>query len=106
MTYIYSIIRKDIPLADQIVQTAHSAYHAGSRFGLDPRIINNIPNMVLLEVKDREELIDLAEKLYAKKIRHYSFFEPDDDLGLTSITTDPLDGEERKVFSNMRLWRA
>lgn len=106
MTYIYSIIRKDIPLADQIIQTAHSAYHAGAKFGLDPRVLNNIPNMVLLEVKDREALIDIAEKLYSKKINYYSFFEPDNDLGLTSITTDPLDGEERKVFSNIRLWRA
>ena len=108
MTYIYSIIRKDIPLADQIVQTAHSAFHAGEAFyafegGTD---ISSIPFLVLLEINTQEELVALSKKLKANGIVYSMFHEPDDDLGYTSLTTLPVNTEQRKLFSNFRLWRA
>jgi hypothetical protein len=103
MSYIYSIIRKDIPLADQIVQTAHSAFHAGNDFGTG--VPNHIPSLVLLEIANQEELLALSAKLDAKNIEHFKFFEPDDNLGYTSITTTTVNGDDRKPFSNLRLWR-
>ena len=101
MSYIYSIIRKDIPLADQIVQTAHSAFHAGENYGE-----GDIPSLILLEIANQEELLALAKKLDAKCIEYFKFFEPDDNFGYTSLTTEPIDDELRKAFSNLRLWRA
>lgn len=105
--YIYSIIRKDIPLADQIVQTAHSAFHAGEGTqARRPLLDHDIPALVLLEVKNQEELIALSVKLDAHDIIHSMFFEPDDNYEYTSITTEPVSGDQRKLFSNFRLWRA
>ncbi|MNK09892.1 hypothetical protein D3C87_278800 [compost metagenome] len=105
--FIYSIIRKDIPLADQIVQTAHSAFHAGETSqALEVLSDHEIPALILLQVDNQEQLKKLAVKLKEKSIVHSKFFEPDDDLGYTSITTVPLTGDQRKVFSNYRLWRA
>jgi hypothetical protein len=94
MAYIYSIIREDIPLADQIVQTAHSAFHAGNE---NPALDGVIPSLILLE---------LSNKLFEKGIFHRMFFEPDDDFGYTSLTTTLVEGDARKAFSNLRLWRA
>lgn len=101
--HIYSIIRKDIPLADQIVQTAHSAFHAGEQYGTG--VPKAIPSLILLEVKNQEELIALSQKLDANEIGYNMFFEPDDDFGYTSLTTMPLNQHSRKLFSNLRLWR-
>jgi hypothetical protein len=103
MSYIYSIIRKDIPLADQIVQTAHSAFHAGNESN---PLNGKVPSLILLEVKNKEELMKLRDKIWANNIQFYDFFEPDDGMGYTSITTAPVTDEQRKLFSNMRLWRA
>jgi len=100
--YIYSIIRKDIPLADQIVQTAHSAFHAGNISFLED---GEIPSLILLEVNSQEELNNLSKKLNNSGILSYRFFEPDDDMGYTSLTTEPVTDEQRKLFSNYRLWR-
>lgn len=102
--YIYSIIRKDISLADQIVQTAHSAFHAGDESTLCLEL-GETPSLILLEVKNQEELLALSARLEQHNIRHYKFFEPDDNLGYTSLTTEPLSANERKLFSNLRLWR-
>lgn len=101
--YIYSIIRKDIPLADQIVQTAHSAFHAGEKYGTS--VPDAIPSLILLEVANQEELLALAKKLDDNEIGYSMFFEPDDDFGNTSLTTMPLNKHGRKLFSNLRLWR-
>lgn len=105
--YVYSIIRKDIPLADQIVQTAHSAFHAGETTQhLEILPNQDIPSLVLLQVDNEEQLQALSKKLKEKDIVHSKFFEPDDNLGYTSITTVPVTDEQRKVFSNYRLWRS
>jgi hypothetical protein len=104
--YIYSIIRKDIPLADQIVQTAHSAFHAGEanlRHGCS--LEGEVPALVLLQVPNEEALFALHEKLKKAGIIHSTFHEPDDNMGWTSITTVSIEGEARKLFSNLPLWR-
>lgn len=107
MYYIYSIIRKDIPLADQIVQTAHSAFHAGQA---DPEkgaaLDCEISSLVLLQVPNEEALLALHEKLKKAGVVHSTFHEPDDNMGWTSITTVSIEGETRKLFSNLPLWRA
>lgn len=50
--YNYVFVRKDIPLADQLVQVGHVCLEAGSSFGP----ASGTPFMVLLEVKDSEHL--------------------------------------------------
>lgn len=35
-----------------------------------------------------------------------AFEEPDDDLGLTAICTEPITGEIRRLFRHIALWQA
>lgn len=100
--YCYTFIRKDLPINHQIVQACHSALEAGSEFK-EP---GNIPHLILLELKDQEHLIKTQEMLKNFGIRHHMFFEPDNDIGNSSITTEPLSNEKRKLLSNFKLWRA
>jgi hypothetical protein len=102
MSRMYTFIRKDLPLNHQMVQACHSALEAGSEFK-EP---GNIPFLILLESKDKDHLYDIKGKLDEWGIKHHMFFEPDNDMGHTSITTEPLSREQCKLFSNFRLWRA
>jgi len=100
--YVYTLIRKDIPVNHQIVQACHSAHEAGSEF----KAPGNIPNLVLLEVADEDHLDQMSQRLYDRGIRFHKFYEPDNDMGHTSLTTEVISGDKRKAFSNLRLWRS
>ena len=100
--YVYTFIRKDLAINHQIVQACHSALEAGSEF----KEAGKIPNLVLLELKDQEHLYNTEDFLKSHGIRFHNFFEPDNDIGHSSITTEPLTKEQKKVLSNFRLWRA
>jgi len=99
--YCYTFIRKDLPLNHQIVQACHSALEAGSEFK-EP---GQIPHLILLELADSQHLQQTGELLDKHGIRYHKFFEPDNNIGHSSITTEPLSPEQRKALSNYRLWR-
>jgi len=100
--HVYTFVRKDLPINHQIVQACHSALEAGSSF----KKCGDIPNLVLLQVEDEDHLDKTSELLFDKKIRFHKFYEPDNDMGFSSITTEPLDAETKKALSNYKLWRA
>lgn len=98
--WIYSFIRKDIPIAQQIVQTAHSAYESGRGLGREI----SYPRMVLIACKDKKELEEALK--YCESIMDcYPFYESDLEYGLTSFTTRPCKLDERHNFRNFKLWR-
>ena len=99
--YVFTFIRKDLPLNHQMVQACHSALEAGSEF----KEAGKIPNLVLCELKDLDHLYDTAELLQGKGIKFHNFFEPDNDIGHSSITTEPMSREQKKALSHYRLWR-
>lgn len=99
---MYTFIRKDLPLNHQMVQACHSALEAGSEF----KKAGDIPFLILLESKSQEHLHEIKQKLDNWGIKHHMFFEPDNGIGHSSITTEPLNAEQCKKFSNFRLWRA
>jgi len=99
--YTFTFIRKDLPLQHQIVQACHSSLEAGAEFN-EP---SNTHNLVLIQVADLEELESVDTKLTACGFRFHKFFEPDNNLGYTSITTEPLTLEQKKKLSNFKLWR-
>lgn len=96
MEYTYCFIRKDIPIHAQIIQTAHACLQSDK-----PKTVNSI---VLFEVKNEEHLIKVNEYLKSRGLKTYLFFEPDDDMGYTSLATEPLHGEDRTIMSRFRLW--
>lgn len=121
-THVYAIVRKDIPLADQLVQVAHATMEAGASFyrpeggqrirenfggalvGL-ARLAPEVSSLVVLQVADKFELIAAAKKLTDANIRFELFFEPDDQMGHTALATEPLSGEAREVFRPFKLWK-
>jgi len=100
--WIYSFIRTDLSIAQQIVQTAHSAYESGR--GLGKHV--PFPRMVLIAVSDGDAMKEALD--YASgHLECYPFYES--ELGLcnklTSFTTRPVKYEERGIFKHFKLWR-
>ena len=100
--YAYTFIRRDIPIQHQLVQACHSALEAGSEFK-EP---GKIPNLILLDAKDQNFLLQTSKFLEEHNIKHHMFWEPDNDMGYTSITTEPLCSERKKKLSIFKMWRA
>jgi len=98
----YTFIRTDMALEHQLVQACHSSMEAGSDF----KESGEIPHLILLSIRDSEDLAKAEELIKANGIRYHKFFEPDNNLGFTSITTEPITYEQKKIFSNYRLWRS
>jgi hypothetical protein len=65
-----------------------------------------IPNMVLIGLPSLASLKRAEAKLQANAIPHYAWVEPDYDFGFTAIATAPLNGEQRKVMANYRVYNA
>lgn len=61
--------------------------------------------MVLCSVPDEEALKETARKLVERGIRHYTFVEDDFGDQATALSTEPIHGVSRKVFSKYPLWR-
>lgn len=97
--YFYVAVRKDIPVADQVCQVAHACANAGESFPVIGGCF-----LVLLQVKDKSELIKMSEQLRGEDIQHYLNHEPDDDMGFTALATSSVMGEKRRVFRKYRLW--
>ena len=100
--YAYTFIRKDLPIQHQLVQACHSALEAGSEF----KKPNQIPNLVLIQANDERHLNCIGNFLDSHSIRYHKFFEPDNNMGYSAITTEPLSAEKKKALSNFKLWRA
>lgn len=100
-THIYCWVRKDLSMAQQIVQAAHATHEAGIYFGKQG---NPISALVLLQVSNEKQLKEVQGHLEAIQMPHVGFIEPDMDNQLTSICTRPVEGHERLYFANQILW--
>lgn len=98
---MYTFIRQDMSLQHQLVQACHSSLEAGSNF----KETDKIPFLICLGMKNGDALVDAEQFLIRKGIKYHKFFEPDNDLGFTSITTEPLDKEQKRYFSSFGLWK-
>ena len=59
---------------------------------------------MLIGVPNAASLIRVEKKLQQNQIPHYSWKEPDFDLGFTAIATGPISGIKRQALSNYRLY--
>lgn len=100
--WVYTFIRQDLPIEQQIVQAAHSALEAGRDLGKP----DSVSNLILLGCQDQESLLQIADRLKFNNIKYSLFYEPDYDRGYTSLTTEPLfDREQRRVLSKYSLYK-
>jgi hypothetical protein len=103
--YVYVMVRKDLTLAQQIVQACHAAYESGLNLG---EMVNDDPNfLIVLQCKDEIELKAIRTYLIkqTKKISVVSFNEPDLNNELTAIATGKLyNDKERAIMAAFELW--
>lgn len=97
---MYVFIRTDLPVNHQIVQHGHAIYQMVMYYRPD----QENPNHVTIGVPNVAALRRVLKKLSDNQIPHYAWSEPDNDMGLTSIATIPLVGEERKPLANYRTY--
>jgi hypothetical protein len=97
--YTYLFVRKDLSIAQQMVQASHAALDAGKAFEG-----NGGTNLVLIGVTDLHELREVARYLEITQVDHVMFFEPDIDQH-TAIATSPLTtNRERRLLRKYRLY--
>lgn len=82
------------------MQSNHAVFHLALKY----HGIEGIPNIVLIGIPNIRSLSKVERKLQENSISHFSWHEPDFDLGFTSIATVPLSGDIRKVLENYRLY--
>jgi hypothetical protein len=99
----YVLIRTDIPLHQQVVQSVHAAAEAARTYY---RREHGIASAVVLSVPDKASLLAAQAKLHAKGIATDLFFEPDFGIGESALATQPLRDEQRKHLRTWPLWRA
>lgn len=63
------------------------------------------PSVILLGVRDEDELHRVRKHLIDRNVRHVHFYEPDRDDELTSIACEPVFDDGRKAFKKFRLLR-
>ena len=106
MPYVYVLVRRDISLADQMVQAAHASQESGAQFGCPDSC-----HMVLCGVKDESELRAAALHIELNNIQLAMFYEPDSDqftgkpMGYTALCTEPIHGEQRKAMRKFQTWK-
>ena len=99
-------MRRDLPIADQMVQVGHVCQGAGGQFCIPPHC-----RLVLLSAADRPALEEVIRYCRARSVDVAIFEEPDpveeggEPMGLTAVCTQPVSGEARKWFRKFRMWR-
>jgi len=96
----YTFIRQDMEIQHQLVQACHSSMESGSNY----KSPEEIPHLILLSIKDGKELRSAERYLSKHGIKFHTFFEPDNNLGHTSITTEPLDFSKKELFKRFSCW--
>ena len=99
------MVRNDLPVHDQIVQACHACYESSLKYGTPDTYL------VLLQVRDQNELIQWSKICEDNDIQYHMFHEPDHaeevgefPMGFTALCTEPLFGKKRESFRNCELW--
>lgn len=100
--YRYLFVRTDLPIHTQLVQACHAGIEAGKHFCRDP----DIDSLVVLQVQDEHALLACCQYVADQGIARVLFREPDLGDSATAFCTEPVGGEQRRVFRRFRLWEA
>ena len=98
---MYTISRRDIPIAQQAIQAGHAAVEYAYTFGRPP---DHHPSYVHLTIRDKKDLLDLQKMLQSEGFNTSEFQEPYKEWGLTAITCQ-LTEEERPLLAHLPLWK-
>jgi hypothetical protein len=98
--FVYLIVREDLSLAQQVVQASHAAVEA-ARHLIPPDLIH--PHIIVCAAGDEPALWRQLHRLQRHGVRFRAFFEPDRGNELTAVATEPVFGQTRRLFRNLRL---
>ena len=99
--YLYSIARRDIPIAQQAIQAGHAALEYAYQNGRSP---DHHPSYIKLTIRNKDELVEFQEYLKSLGIKTSYFNEPYKNWGLTAIACC-LSEEQRHLVKNLPLWK-
>lgn len=98
---MYTISRRDLPLAQQAIQAGHAAIEHAYTYG---RPVDHHPSYIHLTIKNKSQLESLRQRLNDAGIRTAEFHEPYLDWGLTAISCI-LTEDQRHLTKGLQLWR-
>lgn len=101
-TWVYAIVRKDLPIEQIIVQLGHAALESGIHLNHDKE--NEPSSFIVLQVKDQKELEKAYDSL-KDKVPLIRFHEPSWDYGFTSFASCAVKQEDRHLFKKYRLFK-
>lgn len=97
-------VRKDLnPKSQIVVQAAHSSIVAATKFKVNNLLTH--PSLVVIEIENEIELRKTKALLEEMCIKFAEFYESDLNNEMTSITTEPLTKDGKKVFRKMKILR-
>lgn len=100
-SYVYILVREDLTIAQQGVQVAHAGMLAISKHGG----LKEDTRLVVLKVKNQQQLLDYFDMSKDNGLKAEKFFEPDYDIFWSAMSTAPISREEGKIFKKLPLWR-
>jgi len=95
---VYVLVRRDLTTSQQAVQAIHASLEAARRFSI-PRH----EYVVLCAVRNERQLLRWTHKLQQAGIGFCAFREPDLGNEFTAIATEPVVGEDRRLFRQLQL---
>lgn len=97
--YIYIFVRTDLSSPQIVVQSVHAAIEASKHFPQP----NSCPNVVILGVKNENELNVCQREIREKGINFTTFREPDINDEMTALATEVVSKEKKKHFRKYKL---
>ena len=97
--YVYILVRHDLSIAQVAVQSVHAAIEATKAFKQPQRH----PSVIICSVEDERALQKAICKIEQSGIKYKEFLEPDIGNQLTAVATEPVCGDQRKVFKKFKL---
>ena len=90
-------------MPQQCVQSGHAIWEASKAFS---HLTSDHPHFCICNVRDEKRLIHDMEKLKVAGVKLTPFYESDLNNQLTAFATEPITGEQRKLFRNFQLLTA
>jgi len=99
--YVYVVVRQDISLPQQAVQSAHAVLEMYRFYN---GTLKEHPSIIILGVKNEDKLKDVITQLVKKAPFQFTTFqEPDIGNEYTALATEPITGSDRLFFKNFKL---
>lgn len=87
---LYIVVRNDLMSGQMASQITHCAFQfAKEHPNITINWMENSNFICLLQVKNEEELIELAKQIYSENIAYSVFHEPDYNNSLTAVAAEP-----------------